>query len=61
MAKKKELHDSVTQGPTETDASKLEAIQNKLKEHEDTLDNFRTSFQNIETKLKNLIERNRLR
>lgn len=39
----------------------LAALKTKLEEHEKTLENFRTSFGNIDLKIKNLIERNRLR
>lgn len=56
MAKKKE--ETTTEQVTNKD---LAAIQTKLEEHQQTIENFRTSFQNLETKIKNLIERNRLR
>jgi len=59
MAKKKEENKE----PKQEFVSKaeFEAVQSKLKEYEQTFENFRISFQNIETKLKNLVERNRLR
>lgn len=40
---------------------KLDLIIAKSKEHEKVLANFRTSFQNLETALSRLKERNRLR
>jgi prefoldin subunit 5 len=54
MAKKKEEKEQSSNG-------ELEAIQAQLTEINKTLDNFRTSFQNLETALRTLKERNRLR
>ena len=55
MAKKKEENQ-------EQSANKeLEQIKAKLEEHSKTLDNFRTSFQNLESQLALLKDRNRLR
>lgn len=59
MAKKKE--EKQEQAKKETANPEMEAIHAALKQHEQAIENFRTSFQNMETKFKNLIERNRLR
>jgi hypothetical protein len=55
MAKKKEETKNLPE------PSPLEAIQEQLKQHEDTLESFRTSFKNLERLYSDLKDRNRLR
>lgn len=55
MAKKKEEKNELNID------EKLDAVLAKLKEHEQVHENFRASFQNLESKLRTLVERNRLR
>lgn len=40
---------------------KLDTVLAKLEEHSQIIENFRTSFQNLETAFRTLKERNRLR
>lgn len=57
MTKKKEKEESVFLVTKEEFAE----LKTKLEEHQAAIEGFRTSFQNFELKIKNLIERNRLR
>jgi archaellum component FlaC len=41
--------------------SEIEQLKATVAKHEETLENFRTSFKNIDEQLKNLKDRNRLR
>ncbi len=55
MAKKKEENKDLLL------EDKIVQLETKLEAQDQILENFRISFQNIDTKIKNLIERNRLR
>jgi hypothetical protein len=62
MAKKKEeVKEKEAGWTTVANQKELDAVQAKLKEIDQTLENFRTSFGNLDLKIKTLIERNRLR
>ncbi len=68
MAKKKTGTVDLPKGELDPENEKLtisgktlDEMQAKIQNIEQTLDSFRTSFQNFDTKLKTLIERNRLR
>lgn len=58
MANKKEENKAVEPSAQDKELAVLKA---KLEEHQKAIEGFRTSFQNFDTKIKNLIERNRLR
>lgn len=55
MAKKKE------ETKEQSGSTELDQIKARLEEHEKTFENFRTSFANLETTIRTLKERNRLR
>jgi hypothetical protein len=57
MTKKKEKEESVFIVTKE----ELTELKAKFEEHQAAIEGFRTSFQNFDLKIKNLIERNRLR
>jgi hypothetical protein len=63
MAKKKEKEEAKTEDGWVTVATEkdINEIKAKLEEHQKAIESFRTSFQNFDLKIKNLIERNRLR
>ena len=57
MAKKKDENQEVAAAGN----SELDALKAQVEDHQKTIENFRISFQNLETALRNLKERNRLR
>lgn len=58
MAKKKE---EVKAAEVSAQDKELAALKAKVEEHQKSIEGFRQSFENFETKLRNLVERNRLR